>query len=122
MGDSFRLDTWIGPGRRRRGEGFRIAELRSGPARVRFLSLGPLPGPMPRLPLDGMHWVIVGGESGAGARPMEPDWVREIGDQCVAAGVAFFFKQWGGVKKQATGRALDGRTWDEMPRLCALNR
>jgi protein gp37 len=79
------------------------------------LSLEPLIGPLPRLPLAGIHWVIVGGESGPGARPMEADWVRQIRTQCQAQGVAFFFKQWGGVQKTRAGRELDGRTWDEMP-------
>jgi protein gp37 len=93
----------------------RIAALRRVPAAVRFLSVEPLLGPIPRLPLTGMDWVIVGGESGPGARPMEPAWVRPIRDRCVAQGVPFFFKQWGGVNKAETGRVLDGRTWDEMP-------
>ena len=68
-----------------------------------------------RLTLRGIDWVIVGGESGPGARPMDPDWVMGIRDQCLKADVAFFFKQWGGVQKKRTGRMLDGRTWDEMP-------
>jgi protein gp37 len=93
----------------------RAIALRTVPARVRFLSVEPLIGPIPRLPLKGIHWVIVGGESGPGARPMNPDWVRSLRDQCVGKGVAFFFKQWGGTNKKRTGRALDGRTWDEMP-------
>jgi len=94
----------------------RIHALRRIPAKVRFLSCEPLLGPMPKLPLDGIHWVIAGGESGPGARPMEPKWVEQIKDRCVALGVAFFFKQWGGVLKSKTGRRLKGRTWDEMPR------
>ena len=93
----------------------RIPLLRATPATVRFLSCEPLLGPLGALDLEGIHWVIVGGESGPGARPMDPDWVREIRDQCVAAGVPFFFKQWGGVQKSRAGRELDGRTWDEMP-------
>ena len=92
----------------------RVAHLRQVPARVRFLSCEPLLGPL-KLNLDGIHWVIVGGESGPGARPMDGRWVREIRDQCIEAGVSFFFKQWGGVRKDKTGRLLDGRTWDEMP-------
>ncbi len=95
----------------------RIDELRTVPAAVRFLSVEPLIGPIEDLPLDGIHWVIVGGESGPGARPMEEDWVLSIRDQCRAADVPFFFKQWGGVNKKRTGRELDGRTWDEMPRI-----
>ena len=93
----------------------RIQSLVQIPARVRFLSLEPLIGPLPQLPLDGIHWVIVGGESGPGARPMRPEWVRQIREQCRVHGVPFFFKQWGGVNKKRTGRELDGRTWNEMP-------
>ena len=93
----------------------RIDDLRSVPAAVRFLSLEPLLGPLPALDFTGIDWVIVGGESGPGARPMDPDWVREIRDQCLSAGVHFFFKQWGGTRKKAAGRLLDGRVWDEMP-------
>jgi protein gp37 len=93
----------------------RIDILRETPAVVRFLSLEPLLGPLPNLDLRGIGWVIVGGESGLGARPMDPDWVRDIRDQCLAAGVPFFFKQHGGRLKKKAGRELDGRTWDEMP-------
>ena len=93
----------------------RIDGLRKVPARVRFLSIEPLLGPIPSLTLEGIHWVIVGGESGPGARPMAPEWVREIRDECLERGVPFFFKQWGGVQKSKFGRVLDGRTWDEMP-------
>lgn len=85
------------------------------PAAVRFLSLEPLLGPLPDLDLTKISWVIVGGESGPGARPMDPQWVRDIRDQCLAAQVPFFFKQWGGTRKTEAGRLLDGRTWDEMP-------
>ncbi len=92
----------------------RIEYLSDTPAAVRFLSLEPLLGPLD-LNLIGIDWVIVGGESGFGARPMKAEWVRDIRDQCVAAGVPFFFKQWGGVWKKRAGRVLDGRTWDEMP-------
>jgi protein gp37 len=93
----------------------RIARLRTVPAAVRFLSLEPLLGPLPALPLAGIGWVIVGGESGPRARPMAPEWVREIRAQCRRARVPFFFKQWGGRMKKRTGRSLDGRTWDAMP-------
>lgn len=96
---------------------FRIDHLRGAGARVRFLSVEPLLGPMPDLDLTNIHWVIVGGESGPGAQPMEEAWVVEIREQCRAAGVPFFFKQWGGVNKKKTGRELQGRTWDEMPAL-----
>ena len=84
-------------------------------AKTRFLSLEPLLGPLPNLDLSGVDWVITGGESGPGARPMDPDWVREIRDNCVSRDVPFFFKQWGGTNKKRAGRVLDGRTWDEMP-------
>lgn len=94
----------------------RIELLRRVPAAVRFLSLEPLLGPLPQLCLDGIHWVIVGGESGPGARQMEPSWVREIQRICARSEVPFFFKQWGGTRKKAAGRVLDGKVWDEMPR------
>lgn len=94
----------------------RIDHLRQVPAAVRFLSLEPLLGPLGTLDLTGIHWVIVGGESGRNARPMDVEWVREIREQCLNADVPFFFKQWGGTNKKAAGRLLDGRTWDEMPR------
>lgn len=95
----------------------RIDHLRGIGARVRFLSIEPLLGPLPKLDLANIHWVIVGGESGPGARPMREEWVVEVRDRCRAAGVPFFFKQWGGVNKKKTGRELQGRTWDEMPAL-----
>ena len=93
----------------------RLDRLKSTGARTKFLSLEPLLGPLPDLDLTGIDWVIVGGESGPGARPMDAEWVREIRDNCVDSNVPFFFKQWGGVFKKRTGRTLDGRTWDEMP-------
>jgi len=94
---------------------WRIRHLRHVPAAVRFLSVEPLLGPIPHLPLDGIDWVIVGGESGPRRRPLDPAWVREIRDQCRAAGIPFFFKQWGGATPKAGGRMLDDRLWDEMP-------
>lgn len=97
----------------------RIAELKNTGAVVKFLSVEPLLGSIPRLPLTCIDWVIVGGESGPGARPMKPEWARSIRDQCLAAGVPFFFKQWGGVNKKAAGRELDGRIWEEMPRVAS---
>lgn len=97
----------------------RIDQLRSTNAAVKFLSLEPLLGPLQKLDLTSIEWVIVGGESGFGARPMLLDWVNDIKEQCVRANVAFFFKQWGGVQKKKAGRLLEGRTWDEMPRLRA---
>lgn len=93
----------------------RIDLLRECGAATKFLSLEPLLGPLPNLNLDGIDWVIVGGESGPGARPMEEGWALDIRDQCQEAGVPFCFKQWGGVFKKRHGRTLDGRTWDEMP-------
>jgi protein gp37 len=94
----------------------RIDWLRQVPSAVRFLSVEPLLARIPSLPLTGIDWIIVGGESGPGARPMQAEWVREIRDRCVGSGVPFFFKQWGGVRKGRTGRLLDGRTWDDMPK------
>lgn len=93
----------------------RIKDLSCVPAQTRFLSCEPLIGPLDELPLDGIHWVIVGGESGPGARPMEEEWVESIFEQCREQEAAFFFKQWGGVQKSRTGRLLHGRTYDEMP-------
>jgi len=94
---------------------YRIADLRRVPAAVRFLSLEPLIGPLDELSLDGIHWVIVGGESGPKARPLRKEWVTSIFRQCRIARVPFFFKQWGGVRKDLTGRTLNGRIYDEMP-------
>jgi protein gp37 len=93
----------------------RVDDLRETPAAVRFLSCEPLIGPLPNMNLEGIHWAIVGGESGPRSRPMDSEWARDIRDQCEAAEVAFFFKQWGGVRKDLTGRELDGRTHDEFP-------
>jgi protein gp37 len=93
----------------------RIDQLRDAPAAVRFLSIEPLLEDLGDVNLSGIHWVIVGGESGHGARPMQRHWVESLRDQCAAAGVPFFFKQWGGVRKTKAGRILDGRTYDELP-------
>ena len=93
----------------------RIDCLRRTRACVKFLSLEPLLGPLPGLDLQNIDWAIVGGESGHGARPVREEWILEIRDQCRRAGVAFFFKQWGGRNKKKSGRLLEGRTWDEMP-------
>ena len=98
----------------------RIDRLRRTGAMVKFLSLEPLLGPMKKLNLRGIDWVIVGGESGPGARPMDAEWVRDLRDQCLKANVRFFFKQWGGVQKKRAGRLLDGQTWDQMPELVTL--
>jgi protein gp37 len=93
----------------------RIRHLREAPAGVRFISIEPLIGAVGRLELSGIDWVIVGGESGPGARPMQSDWVREVRDQCLAANVAFFFKQWGGLHPKSGGRELDGTVWGQFP-------
>jgi len=108
-------NVWMGVSVESDSYAFRIDHLRRTGAKTKFLSLEPLLGPLPNLNLDGIHWAIVGGESGPGARPMDEAWVIQIRDQCRAANVPFFFKQWGGVKKKKTGRVLQGRTWDEMP-------
>src|SRR5579863_6859586 len=93
----------------------RIRHLQEAPAGVRFLSIEPLIGPIGKLDLTGIDWVIVGGESGPRARPMNPDWVREVRDQCIADNVAFFFKQWGGLRPKSGGRDLDGEEWSQFP-------
>ena len=108
-------NVWMGVSIESEKYTWRTEHLRSTAARVKFLSLEPLLGPLPGLDLRGIDWVIVGGESGPGARSMKPDWVLEIRGQCRKAAVPFFFKQWGGFNKKASGRLLEGRTWDEMP-------
>jgi len=95
----------------------RVRHLQQTPAGMRFLSVEPLIGPIGKLDLAGVDWVIVGGESGPGARPMNPEWVREVRDQCFSSGVAFFFKQWGGLRPKSGGRELDGREWNQFPEL-----
>lgn len=107
---------WLGVSVEDQDYTYRISHLRMVPASVRFLSLEPLLGPIKRLPLMGVDWVIVGGESGPGARPMDRDWVLSIRDECTSRGVPFFFKQWGGFHKKTNGRMLDGRIWSEMPK------
>ena len=105
LGTSIESERWMN----------RLNTVRRTTARTKFLSLEPLLGPLSGLDLSGIDWVIAGGESGPGARPMDPGWVREIRDLCVGGKVPFFFKQWGGVNKKRAGRLLDGRTWDQMP-------
>ena len=105
LGTSIESEKWLG----------RLEPLKETGAQIKFLSLEPLLGPLPGIQLQGIDWVIVGGESGPGARPMLPDWVRGIRDDCVKYGVPFFFKQWGGVFKKRTGRTLDKKIWDQMP-------
>ncbi len=107
LGTSVENQTFVG----------RVPVLSTIPAAIRFLSIEPLIGPISRLPLHGINWVIVGGESGPNARPMKADWATGIRDRCIRYDVPFFFKQWGGVQKSRTGRLLEGRTWDEMPSL-----
>ena len=106
---------WLGVSVENADYQWRIDHLRQTPDAVKFLSLEPLIGPLDGLDLKGIHWVIVGGESGPGARPMEAEWVRAVRDRCQRSGVAFHFKQWGGTNKKRAGRVLDGRTWDELP-------
>jgi protein gp37 len=108
-------NVWLGTSVENESVLSRVDSLRRLPAHVLFLSLEPLLGPLPSLDLEGINWVIVGGESGAGARPMRPKWVREIKEKALSANVPFFFKQWGGRNKKAAGRTLDGRIWDQMP-------
>jgi len=108
-------NVWMGVSVENSDYLFRIDHLRQTDAHIKFVSFEPLLGPIHDLDLEGIDWVIVGGESGPKARPMDPDWVREIRDQCLSAKVPFFFKQWGGVIKKRNGRVLDGRTWDQMP-------
>ncbi|WP_319525118.1 DUF5131 family protein [uncultured Desulfosarcina sp.] len=94
---------------------FRIDHLRRTPAAIKFLSIEPFLESLNKVDLTGIDWVIVGGESGPGARPMKKEWVSEIRDKCVEENVSFFFKQWGGTRKKLSGRELDGRTWDQFP-------
>jgi protein gp37 len=108
-------NVWMGVSVESSQYTFRIDHLRQTGAHVKFLSLEPLLGPLPNLNLDDIDWVIVGGESGPGARPIAEAWVVEIRDQCLASEVPFFFKQWGGTRKKKTGRTLQGHTWNQMP-------
>lgn len=108
-------NVWMGVSVENAAVVSRIADLQCVPAAVRFLSVEPLLGPIDTLPLTDIHWVIVGGESGPGARPMQPEWVENIHSQCQRADVPFFFKQWGGTRKDLTGRELHGQTYNAMP-------
>lgn len=108
-------NVWMGVSVESAAYRFRIDHLRRTGARVKFLSLEPLLGPLPSLDLTNIDWVIVGGESGPYARPIAPEWVIDIRQQCLQAGVPFFFKQWGGARKKKNGRLLEGRTWEQMP-------
>jgi len=100
----------------------RLEDLKRVKSCVRFVSFEPLLGPIQKVDLSHVDWAIVGGESGPGARPVAADWIRDLRDQCTEAHVAFFFKQWGGVRRTAAGRLLDGRTWDEVPCGCGRDR
>ncbi|MGD0882268.1 MAG: phage Gp37/Gp68 family protein [Acidimicrobiales bacterium] len=113
-------NVWMGVSIENERYAFRSKHLADVPAAVRFLSLEPLIGPIQSLDLTGIDWVIAGGESGSGARPLDPEWVTEIRDNCLASGVPFFFKQWGGRTPKSGGRLLDGRTWDELPQAAAV--
>jgi len=115
-------NIWMGVSVENADYTFRIDHLRKTGAKIKFLSVEPLLGPIPKMNLKGINWVIVGGESGPGARPLEREWVVDIKNQCVKAKVPFFFKQWGGVQKKKAGRLLDGRTWDQMPKRMSLAR
>ncbi|GHG60359.1 hypothetical protein GCM10012320_34920 [Sinomonas cellulolyticus] len=117
---SWPTNLWMGVSVEEQAVVDRIDHLREVPAAVRFLSCEPLIGPLEQLDLGGIGWVIAGGESGPNHRPMDPAWVESIRDQCLAADVPFFFKQWGGRTPKQGGRQLDGRTWDEMPTYAAL--
>jgi protein gp37 len=108
-------NVWMGVSVEDQDYTFRIEHLRQTDAQLKFLSLEPLLGPLPDLDLRRINWVIVGGESGPGARPMREEWVVDIRDQCLATHMPFFFKQWGGVHRKRAGRVLEGRTWDQMP-------
>ena len=108
-------NVWMGVSVENENYVHRMGDLQQTHAQTKFLSVEPLLGPLPALNLQGIDWVIVGGESGPGARPMQEKWVTGVRDQCQEAEVAFFFKQWGGVNKKRTGRLLEGRTWDDLP-------
>ena len=108
-------NVWMGVSVETSRYAFRLDHLRTVPAKVRFVSAEPLLGPLPDLDLSGIHWLIAGGESGRGARPMEEAWALDLRDQCATANVAFFFKQWGGLTSKSGGRILDGHLYDQMP-------
>ncbi len=112
---NFTSNIWMGVSVEDQRVISRINHLQTVNAHVRFLSLEPLLGPLPNLSLNGIHWAIIGGESGRKARPVQEQWIEEIRLQCEMAGVKFFFKQWGGKNKKAAGRILNGRTYDDMP-------
>jgi len=112
---SWQDNIWMGVSVENADFLYRVDHLRETDAAVKFLSLEPLLGPLPNMDLSGIDWVIVGGESGPGARPIQEEWVEDIKDQCVRVGIPFFFKQWGGTNKKKNGRLLKGELWDQMP-------
>lgn len=113
-------NVWVGVSVENSDCAFRIDHLRQTGARVKFISAEPLLGPLPSLDLRDIDWLIVGGESGPGARPVLEEWVVSLRDQCLQAAVPFFFKQWGGARRKLSGRMLEGRIWDEMPALASF--
>lgn len=115
-------NVWMGVSIENMTYASRADDLRTVPAEVRFLSCEPLLGSLQDLDISEIHWLIAGGESGQKFRPVQPQWIEELRDKCNDKGVAFFFKQWGGRNKKATGRLLDGRTWDEMPSGALISR
>ncbi len=110
------VNVWMGVSVENQDYTYRIDHLRKTGAKIKFLSIEPLIGPVTEMNLNGIDWVIVGGESGPRSRPIEKDWVIDIRNQCLSTGVPFFFKQWGGKNKKKTGRLLQGRTWDQLPK------
>ena len=110
-------NVWMGVSVENDRYSFRVEHLRSTEAAVKFASVEPMLGPVPSLDIEGLDWVIVGGESGRDARPIDPGWVRELRDRCIEGGVSFFFKQWGGRTPKSGGRDLDGELWDQMPKV-----
>jgi len=114
-GGSVPAHIWFGVSIEDSSRMSRLVHLKSAPSGIRFLSIEPLIAPVGKMNLDGISWVIVGGESGPRARPIKMEWVREVRDQCLQQGVAFFFKQWGGIRPKANGRLLDGREWSQFP-------
>jgi protein gp37 len=115
-------NSWMGVSVESADQYDRVHDLMTVPAAVRFLSCEPLLGPLPNIPLDGIDWVIAGGESGINARPVDPRWIRDLRDSCQASATPFFFKQWGGRRAKSNGRILDGETWSEMPSLSHESR
>ena len=114
-------NVWMGVSVELKEYQYRIDNLRNTDAQIKFISFEPLLGPMPSTDLRGIDWVIVGGESGPRARPIEEEWVIQIRDQCISNDIPFFFKQWGGFRKKENGRVLQGRTWDQVPAISEVH-